>query len=218
MIIRNKKAIIAIPIYLGYICIIMLLISASQSVTGVTVLEQALTDKAYGYLVVPPFLCGILLISESMKKTCLTRMKSRKQALLFIQIQQYAFATIYLIAWFVIIVLFCVSTSEQISVSKIFGNYIRYLLSLFIFTNLAELFNRVNIKALRNIPFIAAYVVLIIDVLAITAITGKQSNIVYLIFSWIFFRNVFVGTMMLGVIFISTLILIYRVNQRADYL
>lgn len=217
MIIRNKKVLVAAPVYLIYICIIMLFVSASTAATGVTIMEQILSDKAYCYLIVPPFICGILLISESVKKPCLTRMKSRKQALLFIQIQQYIFAAVYLIAWFAAIVLFSMSNGDQISVTEVLGKFIRYLLSLLAFSNLSELFNRVNIKALRNIPFIAAYVVLITDVLAVTAITGKQSNIIYLLFSWAFFRNAFVGTMMLVAIFTVTLLLLHRANRRADY-
>jgi len=217
MIICNKKALIVVPVYLIYICIIMLFVSASTAATGVTIMEQILSDKAYCYLIMPPFICGILLISESMKKPYLTRMKSRKRALLFIQIQQYIFAAAYLIAWFAAIVLFSMSNGDQIIVTEVSEKLIRYLLSLLAFSNLAELFSRLNIKALRNIPFIAAYVVLIIDVLAITSITGKQSNVIYLLFSWVFFRNAFVGTMMLGTIFIITLLLLHRVNRRADY-
>lgn len=217
MIICNKKALIVVPVYLIYICIIMLFVSASTAATGVTIMEQILSDKAYCYLIMPPFICGILLISESMKKPYLTRMKSRKRALLFIQIQQYIFAAAYLIAWFAAIVLFSMSNGDQISVAEVSEKLIRYLLSLLAFSNLAELFSRVHIKVLRNIPFIAAYVVLIIDVLAITSITGKQSNVIYLLFSWAFFRNAFVGTMMLGAIFIISLLLLHRVNRRADY-
>ena len=217
MIIRNKKATIAIPVYLLYICIIMLLVSSATSVTGVTVIEQAFSDKAYCYLIVPPFTCAILLISESIKKPCLTRMESRKQALLFVLIQQYAFSAVYLVAWFAVIVLFAKYCGDQIKISEISGRFVRYLFSLLVFSNLSELFKRVNVKALRSIPFVVTYVILIIDVLAITAITGKQSNIIYLIFSWAFFRSAIVGTPMLGIIFIITLLSLYRINRKADY-
>ena len=122
-----------------------------------------------------------------------------------------------MVAWFAVIVLFAKSCGDQVKISEISGRFVRYLFSLLVFSNLSELFKRVNVKALRSIPFVVTYVILIIDVLAITAITGKQSNIIYLIFSWAFFRSAIVGTLMLGIIFIITSLSLYRINRKADY-
>ena len=216
MIIFNKKSLILAPIYLLYICAVVALITGTTAVTETLAMIQLFTDKAYTYLFLPPFLCGILLIDESIKKPCLIRMKDRKEALSFLLVQQYIFTAVYLITWFMVIVLFVKASGEQIVVSSLLSKFARYILSLLVFTNLAELFKRMNIKTLNAIPFIAAYMILMIDVLAITAITGKQANIVYLLFSWTFHRNSFLSIVMLGVFFVITYILLRRYDHKAD--
>ena len=216
MIILNKKALILVPVYLLYICAIVMLITATTSVTDTPMMIQIFTDKSYTYLFLPPFLCGILLIDESIKKPCLIRMKDRKEALSFLLAQQYTFTALYLVAWFIVIALFAKASGEQVIVSNLLSKFTRYLLSLLIFTNLAELFKRLNIKTLNAIPFIAAYMILMIDVLAITAITGKQATIVYLLFSWTFHRNSILSIVMLGIYFAITYVLLRRYDRKAD--
>ncbi len=216
MILINKKALFLTPIYLLYICAIVMLITETTSVTGTPMMVQIFTDKSYTYLFLPPFLCGILLIDESIKKPCLVRMENRKQALSFLLIQQYIFTAFYLIAWFLVIIVFAKTSGEQVIFSELLTKFARYILSLLIFTNLAELFKRLHIKVLNTIPFIAAYMILLVDVLAITAITGKQANIVYLLFSWTFHKNGILSIAMLGMFFAVTYILLRRFDRKAD--
>lgn len=216
MILRNRKTLILVPIYILYIFAIVILITATTDVTDTPMMVQVFTDKSYTYLILPPFICGILLIDESIKKPCLTRMKDRKHALTFLLIQQYIFAALYLIAWFAISGLFARTSGEQVILADMIFKFIRYFFSILIFTNLAELFKRLNIKALSTIPFVAAYVILILDVLAITAITGRQANIVYLLFSWTFHRSNILSIVMLGICFVITYILLRHLNRKAD--
>lgn len=112
-----------------------MLITATTSVTGTAMMTQIFTDKSYTYLFLPPFLCGILLIDESIKKPRLVRMENRKQALSFLLIQQYIFTAFHLIAWFLVVIVFAKTSGEQVVFSELFTKFARYILSLLIFTN-----------------------------------------------------------------------------------
>lgn len=215
MIIFSKKSLRPIPLYLLYIAAILGTIWAARSLFQEQITTQIFADKVYCYLIVPPFVLGISLLDESIKKPCIIRMKSRLHALFCLLFQQYLFALLYLIIWFVLIILFAHGANEQISVIDLFPQYIRYLLSMLIFVNLADLLKRLNIKALSTNPYIAAYILLLLDIQAITVITNRYGRFVKLMFSWTFYHGFF-GYVMLQIFFIATFAaLLYR-NRKYD--
>ncbi len=215
MMIFSKKSFRLVPLYLFYIVAILCTVWASRSLFQEQLTTQVFTDKVYCCLIVPPFVLGISLLDESIKKPCIVRMKNRLHALSHLLIQQYLLATLYLIAWFVLIALFAHETKEQISVIDLFSKYIRYLLSMLIFANLAGLLKRLNIKALSPIPYVAAYILLLLEIQAIAAITNRYGRPARLMFSWVFYHDI-AGSVMLTVFFIVTFAaLLYR-NRKYD--
>lgn len=213
MILFNKKAVLLIPVYLLYIILILCFVTLADA----DILIQAFTDKVFVYLIVPPFACGTSLIEESMKKTLLVRMKDRKQAVSFLLIQQYLFGIIYLVVWFMLIAGFANAYGENIENFNFLGRFLRYLLCFFLFVNVAGCFKRSNKKLLASVPFVAAYVILILDVLAITSITGKELSIVYILFSWTFYGKNMLGIVMLAVFLIGSYRLLNHLDQQADF-
>jgi hypothetical protein len=211
----SRKSLRLVPLYLLYIAAILCTIWAARSLFQEQLTTQIFADKVYCYLIVPPFVLGISLLDESIKKPCIIRMKSRLHSLFYLLFQQYLLAAWYLITWFVLISLFAHGANEQIFVIDLFSKYIRYLLSLFVFANLADLLKRLNIKTLSTIPYIAAYILLLLDIQAITAITNRYGRPLKLIFSWTFYRSI-VGYIMLLIFLILTFAaLIYR-NRKYD--
>lgn len=211
----SKKSLRLVPLYLLYITAILWTIRAARPLLGEQLTTQIFTDKAYCYLIVPPFVLGISLLDESMKKPCMIRMKSRLHALFYLLFQQYLLAALYLIAWFALIALFAYGINEQISVTGLFSRYIRYLFSMFVFANLAGLLKRLNSKALCAVPYIAAYILLLLDIQAIAVITNRYGISVKLMFSWIFCQGI-AGYGMLLIFLIATFAaLLYR-NRKYD--
>lgn len=213
MILFSKKTVQLVPLYLLYMIVVQCAALAAHSFQDTQFATQIFTDKVYCYLLVPPFMWGISMIDESMKKPCLVRMKSRIQALLHLLIQQYLFALLYLGVWFFLIPLFAHLVNETISIANLLSIYIRYLFGLFLFANLSELLKRMEIKAFRTIPFIVAYLILLLDIQAIKVITNQIGITVKLVFSWTFYQ---LGIVILPVLFVVTFIALLCFNSRYD--
>ena len=215
MIIFSKKSLRLVPLYLLYIAAVLCTVWASHSLFQEQLITQIFTDKVYCYLIVPPFVLGISLLDESIKKPCIIRMRSRLHALLYLLFQQYLLAILYLVAWFALIALFAYGANEQISVIELLPECIRYLLSMFVFANSADLLKRLNSKALSAFPYVAAYILLLLEIQAIAVITNRYGRPVKLIFSWAFYHGI-AGYVMLLVFLIATFAaLLYR-NRKYD--
>lgn len=215
MMLFSKKSLRLAPFYLLYIVAILCTIWAARSLFEEQLTTQVFTDKVYCYLIVPPFVLGISLLDDSMKKPCIIRMKSRLQALFHLLSQQYILAALYLVVWFVVIMMFANGAGEQISIVDLLSKYLRYLLSLFVFANLANFLKRLNIKALSTIPYVVAYLFLLLDIQAIVAITNRSGIPVKLIFSWAFYHGI-VGYVMLLVFLAVTFALLLYHNRKYD--
>lgn len=213
MIVFNKKVLLLVPVYIAY----MILILCFITMVDIDLLSQVFADKVFVYLIIPPFACGASLIEESLKKPSLVRMKNRKQAVSFLLFQHYFCALVYLLLWFSLIAIFAMWNGELIVVADFAGKYVRYLLCLFLFVNVAGCIKRINNKMLATIPFIAAYVMLTLDVLAITYITGKVSIGIYLLFAWTFYQKSILGIGMLAIFFTASYLLLGRLDRKADF-
>ena len=186
---------------------------AAHSSLSAPLSTQMFTDKVYCYLIVPPFLWGISMLDESIKKPGLIRMKSRTQALYCLLIQQYLFAASYLAVWFLLIALFVYWGGEALSPVYLLSRYIRYLLSLLLLANLSELLKRLNIKAFKTIPFITAYLFLLLDVQAVQTISNRYGRSIKILFSWTFYSA---GYVLLPIFLVVTFILLLHLNYRYD--
>ena len=202
MILLNKKALWLVPVFVAYIVLILFCIERFDA----NILRQVFADKVFVYLMVPPFVCGTSLIEESMKKPSLTRMKSRKQAVLFLLFQQYLLAIGYLLIY-----------GGNVEIADFGAKYVRYLLCLVLFVNVAGCFERVNNKLLATIPFIAAYVVMIIDVLAITSISGKAFNIIYVMFAWTFCKSNVLSVAVLMIFVVASYLTLVHLDGKTDF-
>ena len=186
---------------------------AARSSLSAPLSTQMFTDKVYCYLIVPPFLWGISMLDECIKKPGLIRMKSRTQALYCLLIQQYIFAALYLAVWFLLIALFTYWGGEALSPVYLLSRYIRYLLSLLLLANLSELLKRLNIKAFKTIPFITAYLFLLLDIQAVQAISNRYGRSIKILFSWTFYSA---GYVLLPIFLVVTFILLLHLNRRYD--
>ena len=215
MMIFSKKSLRLVPLYLLYIAAILCTVRAARSLFQEPLTTQIFADKVYCYLIVPPFVLEISLLDESIKKPCIIRMKSRLHVLSHLLSQQYLLAALYLIAWFVLIALFAYGANEQISVIDLFSKYIRYLFSLFVFINVAGLLKRLNIRALSTAPYVAAYILLLLDIQAVTAITNRYGRPARLIFSWAFYHGIAGYVMLTAFLIVTFAALLYR-NRKYD--
>lgn len=173
-------------VYLGYIAAIMCVTLLSRGPFDTPFLGQISSNKIYSYLMVPPLLCGVYIIDESMKKPLLIRMGSRRRALLRLLAQQYLFTIIFVSVWFGQIALFAGLGGETFAVIGFLGEYGRYLLSLLLLVNCAELLRRLNSMAVPAVSFGVSFVLLLIEVLFIPAVTNRFGPPVRLLFSWAF--------------------------------
>lgn len=213
MILFNKKNIQLVPLYLLYMIVVLFMVFAAHSSLGTPLTAQIFSDKVYCYLIVPPFLWGISMLDESIKKPGLTRMKSRAQALYCLLIRQYLFAVLYLAVWFSLIALFTYWSDEALSPVYLLPRYIRYLLTLLLLVNLSELLKRLNMKVFKTIPFITAYLFLLLDVQAVPAISNRYERSIKILFSWAFYPA---GYVLLPIFLVITFILLLHLNYRYD--
>lgn len=213
MILFNKKNVQLVPLYLLYMIVVLYVIFAARPSLGTPLVGQVFSDKVYCYLIVPPFLCGISMLDESMKKPGLIRMKSRAQALSCLLIQQYLLAALYLAVWFILIASFAYLGNEAASPANLYPIYIRYLLSLLLLTNLSELLKKVKGKMFRTIPFVTAYLFLLLDVQTVQTITNLYGRPVKILFSWTFYSG---GYVALPIFLVVTFILLLHLNCRYD--
>ena len=159
MILFRKRTIRLVPFYLLYMAAVL----AASSRYGLYAAEseeivaQVFGDRVYCYLLVPPFIWTISTIDGSTKKPSFIRMKSRNQYLLFLLLQQYLFAVIYLTTWFSMIYILAIWHGERYLFVDMFYSYIRYLLSFFLLANISEMLKRTKNKMLSTMPFISAY-------------------------------------------------------------
>lgn len=115
MILFRKRTIRLVPFYLLYMAAVL----AASSLYGLYAAEseeivaQVFGDRVYCYLLVPPFIWTISTIDGSTKKPSFIRMKSRNQYLLFLLLQQYLFAVIYLTTWFSMIYILAIWHGER---------------------------------------------------------------------------------------------------------
>ena len=128
------------------------------------IVAQVFGDRVYCYLLVPPFIWTISTIDGSTKKPSFIRMKSRNQYLLFLLLQQYLFAVIYLTTWFSMIYILAIWHGERYLFVDMFSSYIRYLLSFFLLANISEMLKRTKNKMLSTMPFISAYLLLLMQI------------------------------------------------------
>ena len=167
----------------------------------------------YCYLLVPPFIWTISTIDGSTKKPSFIRMKSRNQYLLFLLLQQYLFAVIYLTTWFSMIYILAIWHGERYLFVDMFSSYIRYLLSFFLLANISEMLKRTKNKMLSTMPFISAYLLLLIDEQVIQSVTNRNGITIRLIFSWTFQP---LGLVLLPVFLAITTLLLLRLNRTYD--
>ena len=142
-----------------------------------------------------------------------TAMKSRNQYLLFLLLQQYLFAVIYLTTWFSMIYLLAIWHGETYSFLDMFSSYIRYLLSFFLLANISEMLKRTKNKMLSTMPFISAYLLLLIDEQVIQSVTNRNGITIRLIFSWTFQP---LGLVLLPIFLAITTLLLLQLNRTYD--
>ena len=117
MILFRKRTIRLVPFYLLYMAAVLAASSLYELYAAESgeIVAQVFGDRVYCYLLVPPFIWTISTIDGSTKKPSFIRMKSRNQYLLFLLLQQYLFAVIYLTTWFSMIYLLAIWHGETYS-------------------------------------------------------------------------------------------------------
>ena len=150
MILFRKRTIRLVPFYLLYMAAVLAASSLYELYAAESgeIVAQVFGDRVYCYLLVPPFIWTISTIDGSTKKPSFIRMKSRNQYLLFLLLQQYLFAVIYLTTWFSMIYILAIWHGERYLFVDMFSSYIRYLLSFFLLANISEMLKRTKNKML----------------------------------------------------------------------
>lgn len=215
MILFRKRTIRLVPFYLLYMAAVLAASSLYELYAAESgeIVAQVFGDRVYCYLLVPPFIWTISTIDGSTKKPSFIRMKSRNQYLLFLLLQQYLFAVIYLTTWFSMIYLLAIWHGETYSFVDMFSSYIRYLLSFFLLANISEMLKRTKNKMLSTMPFISAYLLLLIDEQVIQSVTNRNGITIRLIFSWTFQP---LGLVLLPIFLAITTLLLLRLNRTYD--
>ena len=94
-----------------------------------------------------------------------------------------------------------------------FSSYIRYLLSFFLLANISEMLKRTKNKMLSTMPFISAYLLLLIDEQVIQSVTNRNGITIRLIFSWAFQP---LGLVLLPIFLAITTLLLLQLNRTYD--
>lgn len=102
---------------------------------------------------------------------------------------------------------------ETYSFVDMFSSYIRYLLSFFLLANISEMLKRTKNKMLSTMPFISAYLLLLIDEQVIQSVTNRNGITIRLIFSWTFQP---LGLVLLPIFLAITTLLLLRLNRTYD--
>ena len=120
---------------------------------------------------------------------------------------------IYLTTWFSMIYLLAIWHGETYSFLDMFSSYIRYLLSFFLLANISEMLKRTKNKMLSTMPFISAYLLLLIDEQVIQSVTNRNGITIRLIFSWTFQP---LGLVLLPIFLAITTLLLLQLNRTYD--
>lgn len=140
-------------------------------------------------------------------------MKKNTKILIFVIAIVDLFAVIYLTTWFSMIYILAIWHGERYLFVDMFSSYIRYLLSFFLLANISEMLKRTKNKMLSTMPFISAYLLLLIDEQVIQSVTNRNGITIRLIFSWTFQP---LGLVLLPVFLAITTLLLLRLNRTYD--
>lgn len=214
MIITNKRALPLTGAIMIFITAVLNIIARSGSDIGI----YTIFDKFYTYIIVPPFAGILTLIDESINKPVIIRIGSRSRALRFEIIQQYSLAAGYLLLWFLMFTAFGIMSGASITTTGLLNRFFRYLLNFIIFIHVAGVFKRTPIKLLSSVPIVSAYIFLLLDTMALAAITSRFGATLYLIFSWAFYKRDVPAFIALSLWSVITLVVLHNCNRKADIL
>lgn len=150
-------------------------------------------DKLIIYILIPLFLCGSSIIDQSITKTVVVRMGSRKKALRFEMKQQYLFAAIFFIAWTLLIFLFTAVLFDFSFLREdwleVLNLYSRVFLGSCLLLNCAAILRKEKHFNIAMAAYPLAYLLLLLEVMAIRPAMEMvgQGMEVNLFFSWIFY-------------------------------
>ncbi len=178
------------------------------------------SDMMYICQLAPAFLVGAFLIDETVKKESIIRTGKRKVALLFLLIQQYFFAWIFLVLWiFSIILFYKIRFGVEIqgkAYLDLLPMFVRDYLGFLLMIHLSIILEKLNIRFLSSISYIFVLVLGITEILIIPKIERFFGNKVHLLFSWIFYKNFLHSFVALIAINILLLTLLFCFFEKCD--
>lgn len=199
--------------------IFTMIIFVSSSPDQLSWFGNVFSTNVYIYQLVAVFLFGLFFIDQHYCTSLIVRMESREKAV-FEQVGfKYVFAFIYLNIWFMFIVFlttYLFSAPFIYDISDILNRYIHYLLGLMIIINLAEIFKKSEINALKFSPIPLAYLILLVEVMVIMPfIIHLNIPHIMFVFGWVFNEGI-ISFVALIVIFAASLFYLIRCSAKKD--
>lgn len=177
-------------------------------------------DKFFIFQFSTIYLLGCSMLEKYFNYMSFNRMGSRKKILTNQLILQYCFAFIYTNMLFVCIIigsLIMFGRPEGITILNILNWYLRYLLGLFLLTNLSMLFRVSKNNFLNIYSQFLTFLILSLELIAITPQIRKLFFInINIMFSWVFYKNKLISYFGLLAINLICAIYLFKINSRKD--
>jgi len=177
-------------------------------------------DKFFVFQFSIIYLLGCSMIEKYFNYLTFNRIGNRKKILVNQLVQQYSFAFIFTNILFTCIILGAVlmfGKSAVNTIPDILDWYLRYLLGLFMLTNLSMIFSRSEFKILSVYSHFCAFLILSLELISIIPGIKKLFSInIHIMFSWIFYENALVSYFFLVTINLILAVYLFLVSNRKD--
>lgn len=184
-------------------------------------LNNVFFDKVYSLILAPSYLLSISYIDSNMTLPKVIRIGSRTKVLFLSLVGKIIFTLIYFWLWFMLIIVFSLlnypSIYEMIFADML-GVFFRYFLGFILLSTIVELFRRTKNQYLTQMPYLFAYLILVIELLVVIHQIALATPFkIHILFSWVFYDGVR-AYLYLGVVLFLLIGYLFKSSIRRDIL
>lgn len=211
MIFFSKKfACLEMGVIFCFTTILLILLSVSPDQTYW--IANVFHDKTFLYIWLPIYLIGNYVIDNSVSIVQMTRMKTRRDAMGFLMIQQFLHALFCVTIWFVVITILSIVKFNGISVMRItevLNWCLKYMGEIILISNAIIILRRSNKKQLREFAYVITYCLVLIENTLVSEFNMVSPRNMYVCFSWMFsdYYFAFVVLLLLDILTVNIVLL-----------
>lgn len=184
-------------------------------------LNNVFFDKVYSLILAPSYLLSISYIDSNMTLPKVIRIGSRTKVLFLSLVGKITFTLIYFWLWFMLIIVFSLLNYPSIyemTFADMLGVFFRYFLGFILLSTMVELFRRTKNQYIAQMPYLFAYLILVIELLVVIHQIALATPFkIHILFSWVFYDGVR-AYLYLGIVLFLLIGYLFKSSIRRDIL